>query len=276
MRATRIKVYLPFALLVLLVLALPLLVMISVSFQTTSGQISLDNYRQMILNSYYHQAIFNSLKISFVASVISLIVAIIGAWALTKLRERTKDMLITIFNMSSSFAGVPLAFSLIILFGNAGVWKAVATALHLQDTFNIYSLTGLTLSYTFFEIPLGIMFLFPVFVELSPDWREASQVLGADQLFYLRKVIIPIVLPNLIEVFILLFANAMGTYETAYALTGNNVVSIPILIGSLINGELTANLPLACAFASFFTLIMTLMVLLGNRITRPKGQVKAK
>ncbi|EHL96476.1 ABC transporter, permease protein [Lentilactobacillus parafarraginis F0439] len=276
MRATRIKVYLPFALLVLLVLALPLLVMISVSFQTTSGQISLDNYRQMILNSYYHQAIFNSLKISFVASVISLIVAIIGAWALTKLRERTKDMLITIFNMSSSFAGVPLAFSLIILFGNAGVWKAVATALHLQDTFNIYSLTGLTLSYTFFEIPLGIMFLFPVFEELSPDWREASQVLGADQLFYLRKVIIPIVLPNLIEVFILLFANAMGTYETAYALTGNNVVSIPILIGSLINGELTANLPLACAFASFFTLIMTLMVLLGNRITRPKGQVKAK
>lgn len=276
MRATRIKVYLPFALLVLLVLALPLLVMISVSFQTTSGQISLDNYRQMILNSYYHQAIFNSLKISFVASVISLIVAIIGAWALTELRERTKDMLITIFNMSSSFAGVPLAFSLIILFGNAGVWKAVATALHLQDTFNIYSLTGLTLSYTFFEIPLGIMFLFPVFEELSPDWREASQVLGADQLFYLRKVIIPIVLPNLIEVFILLFANAMGTYETAYALTGNNVVSIPILIGSLINGELTANLPLACAFASFFTLIMTLMVLLGNRITRPKGQVKAK
>lgn len=102
------------------------------------------------------------------------------------------------------------------------------------------------------------------------------QVLGADQLFYLRKVIIPIVLPNLIEVFILLFANAMGTYETAYALTGNNVVSIPILIGSLINGELTANLPLACAFASFFTLIMTLMVLLGNRITRPKGQVKSK
>lgn len=276
MRATRIKVYLPFALLVLLVLVLPLLVMISVSFQTTSGQISLDNYRQMISNSYYHQAIFNSLKISFVASVISLIVAIIGAWALTKLRERTKDMLITIFNMSSSFAGVPLAFSLIILFGNAGVWKAVATALHLQDTFNIYSLTGLTLSYTFFEIPLGIMFLFPVFEELSPDWREASQVLGADQLFYLRKVIIPIVLPNLIEVFILLFANAMGTYETAYALTGNNVVSIPILIGSLINGELTANLPLACAFASFFTLIMTLMVLLGNRITRPKGQVKAK
>lgn len=276
MRATRIKVYLPFALLVLLVLALPLLVMISVSFQTTSGQISLDNYRQMILNSYYHQAIFNSLKISFVASVISLIVAIIGAWALTKLRERTKDMLITIFNMSSSFAGVPLAFSLIILFGNAGVWKAVATALHLQDTFNIYSLTGLPLSYTFFEIPLGIMFLFPVFEELSPDWREASQVLGADQLFYLRKVIIPIVLPNLIEVFILLFANAMGTYETAYALTGNNVVSIPILIGSLINGELTANLPLACAFASFFTLIMTLMVLLGNRITRPKGQVKSK
>ncbi|MGP3639510.1 hypothetical protein [Lentilactobacillus hilgardii] len=77
---------------------------------------------------------------------------------------------------------------------------------------------------------------------------------------------------SLVEVFILLFANAMGTYETAYALTGNNIVSIPILIGSLINGELTANLPLACAFASLFAILMTLMVMLGNRLTKSKSE----
>ncbi|MEE8825130.1 trehalose transport system permease protein SugB [Lentilactobacillus sunkii] len=276
MKSTRLKIYLPFGLLVLLVLLLPLLVMVIASFQSLNGGFSFDNYHQIIVNSYYHRAIFNSLKISFVTSLASIMIAIAGAWALTKLRTKTKDMLISIFNMSSSFAGVPLAFSLIILFGNAGVWKAVTTAMHLHDQLNIYSVAGLTLSYTFFEIPLGIMFLFPVFDELSDDWREASLVLGGTQGFFLRKVILPIVFPNIIEVFILLFANAMGTYETAYALTGDNIVSIPILIGSLINGELTSNLPLACAFASLFAGIMTLMVMIGNRITRPKSEVKAK
>ncbi|KAL3947388.1 ABC transporter permease [Lentilactobacillus hilgardii] len=268
----RLKIYGPFALLIILVLLLPLIVMIISSFQAINGGFTLSNYHQIMTNQYYHQAIFNSLKISFIASICSLVVAVAGAWALTRLKEETKNTLITIFNMSSSFAGVPLAFSLIILFGNAGVVKAIATSLHLTNHFNIYSLTGLTFSYTFFEIPLGIMFLFPVLEDLNPDWKEASQVLGANQAFFLRKVIIPIILPNLVEVFILLFANAMGTYETAYALTGNNIVSIPILIGSLINGELTANLPLACAFASLFAILMTLMVMLGNRLTKSKSE----
>lgn len=273
---SRLKIYSPFILLIILTLVVPLITMLITSFQTISGQFSLENYRQIFLNREYHEAILNSLEISFVASVPSLIVAIAGAWALRSLRQQTKDTLITIFNMASSFAGIPLAFSLIILFGNAGVWKAITTALHITNYFSIYSLTGLTFSYTFFEIPLGIMFLFPVFEELDPNWAEASQVLGAQSSFYLRKVILPIVLPNLVEVFILLFANAMGTYETAYALTGSNVLSIPILIGTLVNGELTSNLPLACAIASLFAIIMTIMVMIGNRLTKGRSEVADK
>ena len=272
----RVKIYAPFIILIILTLLIPLVTMLITSFQTISGQFSLENYRQILLNQEYHEAVSNSLEISLIATVPSLAVAIAGAWALRSSKQQTKDALITIFNMASSFAGIPLAFSLIILFGNAGVYKAITVALHLNDNFSIYSLTGLTFSYTFFEIPMGIMFLFPVFEELDTSWAEASQVLGAKSFFYLRKVILPIILPNLIEVFILLFANAMGTYETAYALTGSNVLSIPILIGTLVNGELTSNLPLACAIATLFAAIMTLMVMLGNRLTKGTDEVTAK
>ncbi|MFD1126068.1 ABC transporter permease [Lentilactobacillus raoultii] len=266
----RLKIYAPLMILVLIALIIPLVTMFVTSFQTINGQFSLENYTQIFKNHEYHEAIFNSLWISLVASVPSLLVAILGAWALKNLKTQTKDVLITFFDMSSSFAGIPLAFSLIILFGNAGVWKAMATAFHITKVFNIYSMTGMTFSYTFFEIPLGIMFLFPVFEQLNSSWSEASQVLGASDFFFLKKVALPIVFPNLIEVFILLFANAMGTYETAYALTGNNVLSIPILIGTLINGELTSNLPMACAIAGLFTVLMTMMVMTGNYLTRKR------
>lgn len=271
--SNRLKIFLPFGLLLVLVLLIPILVMVVASFQTEDGGFTLTNYQQIIANHYYHTAIWNSLKISLITALLSIVIAIIGAYALTKLAATTQRVLITLFNMSASFAGVPLAFSLIILFGNAGVWKAISHALHLADAFNLYSLPGATFAYTFFEVPLGIMFLFPVFAELNPDWREVSAVLGARPWFFLKTVILPVVLPNIVEVFILLFANAMGTYETAFALTGNNLVTIPTLIGSLINGELTANVPLACTFATIFALVMTLIVWVGNRLTRPRREV---
>ncbi|MFD1455110.1 ABC transporter permease [Levilactobacillus lanxiensis] len=272
---TRLKVFFPLSLLVVLVLLLPISVMIVASFQGGDAGFSLDNYRQVFTNHYYSEAIRNSLGIALITSVFSLLIAIVGAWSLTHLSPSTKNMFISLFNMSASFAGVPLAFSLIILFGNAGIWQALTTALHLPRFFEIYSLSGTTLAYTFFEVPLGILFLFPVFEELNPEWREISAVLGASPFFFFKKVILPIIFPNIIEVLILLFANAMGTYETTFALTGNSIVTIPTLIGTLIDGGLTANIPLACTFATLFALVMTALVWLGNRVTRSKREVAA-
>ncbi|MDN7146086.1 ABC transporter permease subunit [Liquorilactobacillus mali] len=270
--ATRLKIFLPFGLLILSVLIVPVSVMLISSLQNMDGGFSFSNYHQIFFSRYYRGAIYNSISISLITSLISLVISIIGAWALTKLSLSTKNILITVFNMSSSFAGVPLAFSLIILFGNAGVFKAITSTLHVHDALNIYSVTGMTFAYTFFEIPLGIMFFFPVLDSLSREWFEVSDVLGASKMFFISKVIFPIILPNIVEIFVLLFANAMGTYETVYALMGNNLVSIPTVIGSLINGELVANVPLACAFATLFTVIMTIIVWLGNRVTNIKGR----
>lgn len=272
---SRLKIFLPLGLLVILVLLLPITVMVIASFQSVDGGFSLENYQQIISNHYYGEAIRNSLGISMITTTISLVIAIIGAWALTRLAPKTKNVLLSLFNMSASFAGVPLAFSLIILFGNAGIWQAITTALHLPRLFEIYSLTGTTLAYTFFEVPLGIMFLFPVFEELNPEWPEISAVLGASPIFFFKRVILPVIFPNIVEVFTLLFANAMGTYETTFALTGNSIVTIPTLIGTLIDGGLTANVPLACTFATLFALVMTLIVWLGNRVTHSKREVSA-
>jgi putative spermidine/putrescine transport system permease protein len=266
--SNRLKIFLPFGILVVLVLLIPVCVMFAAGFQSVSGNFSLINYQQILTNSYYREAITNSLQISLVTSLFSILVALFGAWSLTRLTTGAKNILLTVFNMSSSFAGVPLAFSLIILFGNAGVWKAISTAIGWHVGASIYSITGMTFAYTFFEIPLGIMFLFPVLSSLNHEWLEVSNVLGASKVFFLQKVILPVVLPNIVQVFILLFANAMGTYETAYALVGDNLVSIPTLIGSLINGEIVANVPLACAFATVFAVVMALIVWVGNRLTR--------
>lgn len=269
---SKVKLFFPFSLVMLIGLVLPVVVMIIAGFQGMDGGFTFSNYTTIFSQNYYRMAIFNSLWISLIACIIGLVISILGAWAITQLAERTQNILIILFNLAASFAGIPLAFSLIIVFGNAGIAKALAHTLHIGflGDFSIYSLQGLILAYTFFEVPLGILFLYAPMKEIKKEWFEAALVLGANRSFFIKTIILPILLPNIIETFIILFANAMGTYETMYALTGNNFISIPIVIGSLIDGSLNANVPLACALATIFAAVMAILVLVGNRIINRK------
>ncbi|KRL54474.1 ABC transporter permease [Furfurilactobacillus rossiae] len=269
---TKTKIFSPFLILMGVTILLPMMAMLMTSFHLDGdGQFTLANYTTIFTQAYYRQAIFNSLGISVVAALIGLIIAVLGAWAITRLSAKAQAAALTLFNIATSFAGIPLAFSLIILFGNDGVLNAVMAGLgSAVHSPSIYSLGGLILAYVFFEVPLGILFLYPPFREISRDWQEASLMLGASRRFYLTHIVLPIVLPNLIETFIILFANAMGTYETMYALTGNNIATIPIIIGSLINGSLNANIPLASALSTVFVLSIVVLVTIGNWLTKRK------
>lgn len=265
-----------FVLLICLVLIFPIMVMIFSSFTTEDGAFGIMNYKELFSNVYYRKAITNSLLLSMSAALVSEVIAVIGAWALTKISRSAKESLVTVLNLASSFAGVPLAFSLIILLGNSGVVHAISKSIdfNLTGSFNLYSWSGLIVAYSFFEIPLGMLFLYPTFEEIDKSWKEASDTLGANNWFFTKKVIYPILVPGLIETLIILFANAMGTYETAFALTGNKITLISTIIGSLIGGELESNIPLACALSVVFGLAMVALVIFGNFIVKKKSSVE--
>lgn len=125
---SKVKLFLPFSLVLLIGLILPVIVMIIARFQGMDGGFILSNYMTIFGQHYYRLAITNSLWISFVAGVLGLIISILGAWAITRLAERTQNILIILFNLAASFAGIPLAFSLIIVFGNDGISKVLAHA----------------------------------------------------------------------------------------------------------------------------------------------------
>ncbi len=264
----RIKALSPFVLLMIMTLIIPFLVMIFYSFKSSSGTFSIQNYQTLLTESYYLKALKNSIIISLVASIISEIVSVLGAWSLSKLGQKFQNIAVSILNMVSSFAGVPLAFALIILFGNAGILNAISTAVHWNwlGKFDLYSWKGLILAYTFFEIPLGILFLFPTISGMKKEWREASLILGSNKYQYFVRIAFPILKSSILGTFVILFANAFGTYETVIALTGNNVLLLSTVIGSLISGELDPNIPLACAASILFAIITASLICL-SRIT---------
>ena len=73
--------------------------------------------------------------------------------------------------------------------------------------------------------------------------------MGATRLAFWRKIGLPILAPSLVSAFVLLFANSMGTYATAFALVGGNANLVTIRIGELVAGDVFSDPNLADALA---------------------------
>lgn len=260
---------LPFLVLVIGFEVLPLLGMIYSSFQSDDGQsFTLMQYETALANKFYWKGITNSILISLGSSVIGIVVSLIAAYSVTKMPERIQSLFLLFSNMTSNFAGVPLAFAYIILLGNNGLFTLLFHKLgwSLFANFDLYSWTGLMLVYVYFQVPLGILLLYPTYSGIHKAWREAASLLGANARQFWVHIGFPVILPGVVGTFSILFANAMGAYATAYALVGSNYNLLATRIGSLIAGDVFARPQLGSALAVLLALTMIFAMLFNEKM----------
>ncbi|MDR6232492.1 ABC transporter permease [Pseudomonas oryzihabitans] len=244
------------------------------SFQASDGSWGLANYGEILGSPFYLQAIRLSLEISLWSSVLGLAISLIGAYSLTRVESRLRGFVVAFTNMTSNFAGVPLAFAFIILLGINGCLTLALQRLGLLESFNLYNRGGLILIYTYFQIPLGVLLLLPAFEALKQDWREAAALLGAGTWQYWRHIGLPVLSPALIGTFIILLANALGAYATVYALTSGNFNVVPVRIAALVSGDIDLEPNLAAALAMLLVVFMTLITLVHQWLLRRSRHVQ--
>lgn len=265
---SRVTIYwlVPLGLILGMFLVIPLFYMVVSSFQLDgSNQWTLANYRQSLTNPYYYQSFANSSLIAFVSSIVGLLGALIFCQALLALPKRAQERLTLFSNLAANFAGVPLAFGFIIMLGNAGVLKLL---LPIFAEFDLYSWKGLVLTYVYFQIPLATLFLYPVIKKVKREWQESAELFGASSFYYWRRVVMPFMAPSLTGTFIILFANGMGTYETAYALVGSNINLVTTRISALVAGDVYAKPNVGSALAVLFALSMIVVIGLSQKVMK--------
>lgn len=258
---------LPFALFFLVFQIAPLVWVAINSLQSESGW-GLDNFAKVFGSKFYLQALQRSLEISFWSSLFGIVIAILGAYSLRQVDSRLRDFVSAFANMTSNFSGVPLAFAFIILLGFNGALTLLLKQMGLLGDFSIYSRTGLILVYTYFQIPLGVLLLYPAFDALREDWRESAALLGASHWQYWRHIGLPVLTPALLGTFVILLANALGAYATVYALTTGNFNVLPIRIAALVAGDITLDPNLASALAMVLVGLMTVVTVVHQWLLR--------
>lgn len=267
---TKRLILIPFVLFLFLFLFIPLITMVLGSFQADgTSAFGLMNYKEILTKTFYTQAFINSVIIALISAGIGLIGAFILSFCLLQLSEKTQTKMNSFLNIAANFAGVPLAFAFILLLGNSGLLTLLFKGiLH----FDLYSWLGLAMTFIYFQIPLGVIFIYPVLRSVHKEWKEAATLLGATHFIYGKRVLFPILSPCILGTFILLFANGMGTYETAYALTGSNFNLLTIRISALSAGDIYSRPNLASALACLFAFLMVLTMLFAQKLMKQSKQ----
>ncbi|QSA20867.1 ABC transporter permease subunit [Vibrio furnissii] len=253
----------PFALFFYLFQLAPM-VWVGVNSFQVDDEWSLDNYREILDSGFIQQGFGNSLWLSVWSSLVGLAIAALLVSSLRRVSGRLRDAVIAFTNMSSNFAGVPLAFAFIIILGTNGALTLLLKQYGLIDDFNLYGKSGLMAIYIYFQIPLAVLLLYPAFDALSDDWQAAAALLGAKTWQYWVKIALPVLSPALLGTFIILIANAMGAYASVYALTSGNYNVITVRIASLVSGDLFLEPNLAAAISVVLMALLAFITLINQ------------
>ena len=261
----------PFLIVAMLYEIVPLITVIVKSFQPDGGTgFTLENYQSVFSKLLYQKAIINSIKISQTSAVAGIIIAFLGARAAHQHQGKLNHVFMTVLNMVSNFAGIPLAFAYMILLGNAGLVVNIGKELGINalSTYNLYTMNGMSLIYIYFQIPLSTLLLIPAFDGVQKQWKEACTLLGGTPGIFWRKVGIPVLMPSILGTFSVLFANALAAYATIYALMMDNIALLPVQIAGCFTGEVKIRAGLGGALSVVMMAIMVIMILITNGLSR--------
>jgi putative spermidine/putrescine transport system permease protein len=257
-------------------LGLPLVAIIRFSLQDSKGNFTLNNF-STITSGIYRDAFWLSFQLSVLSAAISLILGFVFALAVTRLPiPILKGLISTASGVFANTGGVPLAFMFVASLGTYGLltdWlRKIGVDLY-ANSWTLFSFSGLLIVYLYFQVPLMILVSLPIIEGIKREWREAALTLGAPYSFFWRKVIAPIIAPQLLATFLLLFTNSFAAYATAAALTSGSLALVPVQIASLIasnvqvDGANTA-MALGVGMISIVAVAMTTYVLLERRVVK--------
>ena len=265
---------LPFFLIAFLFEILPLANIVIESFSKTGGNgFTLEHFVKIFTTRLYQQSIFNSLWISIFSALAGIIIAFLGAKAANAASAKVRNIFTSVLNITSNFAGVPLAFAFMILLGNVGILTLIGKnyGISFLADFDLYTINGLLLTYIYFQIPLATLLMLPIFGGLKKEWREAVGLLGGNSFHYWFKVAIPSLFSSILGTFSVLFANSLAAYGTAYALLSNNIALLPIRISQQYVGEVVQNQEFGCALSLVMMALMVLSILITNKLQKRAG-----
>lgn len=165
------------------------------------------------------QAVALSLRVSFWATLASLPLGLLCAYALARWRFPGRQLLNGLVHLPLILPPVVTGYLLLLVFSpRAGLGG------FLEDTFGVvlaFRWTGAALAAAVMAFPLMVRAMRLAIEAVDPKLEEAAATLGAPRLRVFATVTLPLIAPGVIAGAILAFAKAMGEFGATITFVSN-------------------------------------------------------
>jgi multiple sugar transport system permease protein len=214
--------------------------------------ISFKNYDAVFSDDTFINALINSIGIASIATLISIVLAAMAAYATSRLNFTGKALILSGALAVAMFPPISIVGSLF------NIWRSIG----LYDTW-----PGLIIPYMTFTLPLAIYTLSAFFREIPWELEQAAQVDGATPFQAFRKIIVPLAAPGVFTAAILVFIFAWNDFIFANTLTStDNARTVPAAL-AFFTGASQFEQPIGaiCAASVVVTVPIIVMVLIFQR-----------
>lgn len=205
---------------VFLFLYAPIFALILFSFNDSKSMGRLNGftlkwYEALLHNETILSALYYTVTVAIIASVVSTIFGTITAIGIHKMRKRPKALVLNVNYLPVLNTEIVTGVALMSLFSFMKMDFGFKTML---------------IAHIMFCVPYVILSVLPKLRQLPDNIEEAALDLGATPLYAIWKIIIPQIKPGIISGFLMAFTMSIDDFVISFFNTGNGVSNLSIEI----------------------------------------------
>ncbi|EQK47883.1 spermidine/putrescine ABC transporter permease [Paraclostridium bifermentans] len=204
-------------------------------------------YKQLIHNDSIMNALYYTLLVAIISSIIATIVGTISAIGIHKMRGKRRKLILNINYLPVLNPDIVTAVALMSLY----------VFLKLE-----FGFTTMLLSHIMFSIPYVILSVLPKIKQLPQNIEEAAMDLGATPMYALRKVVLPQIKPGIISGFLIAFTMSIDDFIISFFNTGNGVSNLSIEIYGMARRGIK---PEINALSTIMFTVVLILLLISNK-----------
>ena len=251
----------------------PILVLIVFSFNSSKSSavwtgFTLDWYAELFRDSYTLAALRTTLLVSVLATIIATIVGTAAAIGFYNMKRRSRNVLLAVNNIPLTNADIITGVSMMLLFVAAfGAFNAT-----LGQVLGIKLSLGfgtLLIAHITFDIPDVILSVMPKLRQLDPNIAEAAQDLGATSWYAFRKVILPELMPGIVNGMLIAFTMSIDDFVISYFTAGSGANTLSMVVYSMVRRQISPKINALSTI--MFVVVLALLIIVNLRQARQEN-----
>lgn len=239
----------------------PYLTLLSTSFLKSSGRgftfenLTVQNYVQLFNDDQVRRAFFNSVLLAFGSATVVVLLGLIIGYIVVRTHLRGRSVLEYLSNVPMGLSGTALAMGLIFMY--------LTKPLSFLGVYG--TLWILLIAYVTRQIPSGVRYSQSALLQISSELEEASRICGGSWIRTMLNVTIPLAKTGLLYAWILTFISAFPELSASVMLRNAQTDVVATALMDVWDGS--GGLPRAAAFGSLVFLLVTVLIMLAQRLT---------